>query len=151
MGGEFGHVQLDPQGPLCGCGSRGCWEAFASNRAAMRYYEASSKSVGKSFGDLLSLAEQGDKHAGSALDKMAHYLGRGMRIIVAGLAPERIIIVGDLTRAWKRFGPVIEAEVKAQMLPGATPPRIIPADEGGMARLRGTVALVLRKDFGSPN
>ena len=38
MAGEFGHVPLDPDGPLCGCGSRGCWEVFASNRAALRYY-----------------------------------------------------------------------------------------------------------------
>jgi hypothetical protein len=34
MAGEFGHVPLDPEGPLCGCGSRGCWEVFGSNRAA---------------------------------------------------------------------------------------------------------------------
>ena len=38
MAGEFGHVPLDPTGPLCGCGRRGCWEVFASNRAALRYY-----------------------------------------------------------------------------------------------------------------
>jgi predicted NBD/HSP70 family sugar kinase len=79
---------------------------------------------------------------------MAHYLGRGMRMIVAGLAPERIVVVGDLTRSWHRFGPVIEAEVQAQVLPGGCAPRVIPAHEDGMARLRGTVALVLQKDFG---
>ena len=38
MAGEFGHVALDPKGPPCGCGSRGCWEVYASNRAAQRYY-----------------------------------------------------------------------------------------------------------------
>ena len=38
MAGEFGHVPLDPTGPVCSCGSRGCWEVFASNRAALRYY-----------------------------------------------------------------------------------------------------------------
>src|ERR1035438_7740638 len=38
MAGEFGHVPLDPQGPVCGCGGRGCWEVYASNRAALRYY-----------------------------------------------------------------------------------------------------------------
>jgi predicted NBD/HSP70 family sugar kinase len=36
--GEFGHVQVDPNGLPCGCGSRGCWETVASNRAGMRYY-----------------------------------------------------------------------------------------------------------------
>jgi predicted NBD/HSP70 family sugar kinase len=150
MAGEFGHVPLDPNGPPCGCGSRGCWEVFGSNRAALRYYhESSSHAGGLSFLDLLSLAGQGDTRAAKALEKMAHYLGRGMRMIVAGLAPERIIVIGDLTRSWHRFGPVIEAEVQAQVLPGGCPPRLIPAHEDGMARLRGTVALVLQKDFGA--
>jgi len=149
MAGEFGHVPLDRKGPLCGCGSRGCWEVFGSNRAALRYYhESSSHPEGLTFQDLLSLAEQGDARAAQALDTMAHYLGRGMRMIVAGLAPERIVIIGDLTRSWHRFGPVIEAEVQAQVLPGGCPPSLIPVHEEGMARLRGAVALVLQVHFG---
>jgi predicted NBD/HSP70 family sugar kinase len=149
MGGEFGHVPLDPKGPLCGCGSRGCWEVFASNRAALGYYlEAGSQSNTLTFTDLLSLADQGDTRAAQALETMAHYLGRGMRMIVAGLAPERIVVIGDLTRSWSRFGPVIEAEVRAQILPGGPQPLIVPVHEHGMARLRGTVALVLQKHFG---
>jgi predicted NBD/HSP70 family sugar kinase len=148
MAGEFGHVPLDPEGPPCGCGSRGCWEVFASNRAAVRYYsESSSRSGGPSFQDLLTLAEQGDALAGKALDRTARYLGRGMRMIVAGLAPEAIVVVGELTRGWNRFGPVIAEEVAAQVLPGGIAPRLIPAPEDGMARLRGTVALVLQKHF----
>jgi len=57
--------------------------------------------------------------------------------------------VGELTRSWKRFAPVIESEVQDQVLPGGSIPRLVAASEdGGMARLRGTVALVLQKDFG---
>ena len=150
MAGEFGHVPLDPDGPKCSCGSRGCWEVFGSNRAALRFYhESAAHDAGLSFPDLLSLADQGDTRATKALEKMAHYLGRGMRMIVAGLAPERIIVIGDLTRSWHRFGPVIEAEVQAQVLPGGCPPRLVPVHEDGMARLRGTVALVLQKHFGA--
>ena len=150
MAGEFGHVPLDPDGPRCGCGSRGCWEVFGSNRAALRYYhESTSNAGGLSFPDLLSLADQGNTRATRALEKMAHYLGRGMRMIVAGLAPERIILIGDLTRSWHRFGPVIEQEVQAQVLPGGVAPRLVPVHEDGMARLRGTVALVLQKHFGA--
>jgi predicted NBD/HSP70 family sugar kinase len=148
MAGEFGHVPLDPDGPLCSCGSRGCWEVFASNRAALRYYFESSSQTGMNFQDLLSLADQGDHRAAKALEKMAHFLGRGMRMIVAGLDPEQIVIIGDLTRSWHRFGPVIQAEVQAQGLSGGVAPRLIPVHEDGMARLRGTVALVLQKHFG---
>src|SRR5260370_32498080 len=78
MAGEFGHVPLDLEGPLCTCGSRGCWEVFASNRAALRYYlESSSHADGLSFSDLLNFADQGDARAVKALDTIAHYLGRG--------------------------------------------------------------------------
>ncbi len=150
MAGEFGHVPLDPQGPACGCGGHGCWEVFGSNRAALRYYlDSGSQSADLSFQDLLSRADHGYQLAAKALETMAHYLGRGMRMIVAGLAPERIIVVGDLTRSWHRFGAIIEAEVQAQVLPGGCMPRLVPAYEDGMARLRGTVALVLRKHFGA--
>lgn len=150
MAGEFGHVPLDPQGPPCTCGSRGCWEVFGSNRAALNYYlESSEASTALSFQDLLRLAEQGDTRAARAVETMAHYLGRGMRMIVAGLDPELILVIGDLTRSWHRFGPVIQAEVQEQVLPGGVVPRLVPVHEDGMARLRGTVALVLQKHFGA--
>src|SRR5579863_2783867 len=150
MAGEFGHVPLDPNGPPCGCGGEGCWEVFASNRAALRdYLEFNPEAGDLTFQDLLGRADQGDDHAVKALETMAHYVGRGTRMVVAGLAPERIVIVGDLTRSCHRFGPIMESEVAAQVLPGASVPRLIPAYEDGMARLRGTVALVLQKDFGN--
>lgn len=150
MAGEFGHVPLDPKGPACSCGGHGCWEVFASNRAALSYYlESGADSPDFSFRDLLTRADQGDSRAAKALETMARYLGRGMRMIVAGLAPERIVVIGDLTRSWQHFGPVIESEIQAQVLPGGCVPRLIPTHEDGMARLRGTVALVLQKDFGA--
>ena len=149
MAGEFGHVPLDPEGPLCTCGGRGCWEVYASNRAALRYYNESSPSAnGPTFPDLLALAEAGDALALRALEKMAHAIGRGMRMIVAGLAPEEIVIVGEFAQQWARLGPIIEGEVAAAVLVG-TPPRVRLADaEPSMARLRGAVALVLQKQFG---
>ncbi len=148
MAGEFGHVPLDPSGPACACGGRGCWEVFASNKAALRYYyESSTVSRELTFRDLLALADSGDATALKALDKMAHALGRGMRMIVAGLAPEEIVIVGEFAGQWERFGRVIEAEVAAAAL-ASNPPRVRPADNPSLARLRGTVALVLKRHFG---
>jgi predicted NBD/HSP70 family sugar kinase len=149
LAGEFGHVPLDPEGPQCSCGGRGCWEVYGSARAALRYYhESATESDGMSFQDLMMLAETGDPLALRALDKMAHAIGRGMRMIVAGLAPEEIVVVGEFTRLWPRLGPVIEAEVAAAVLVGK-PPRVRPAADPRMARLRGTVALVLQKHFGA--
>jgi predicted NBD/HSP70 family sugar kinase len=148
MAGEFGHATLDPSGPLCGCGGRGCWEVYASNKAALRYYhESSSAASDLTFQELLALADSGHAQALKALDRMAHALGKGMRLIVAGLAPEEIVVVGEFAGQWQRFGRVIEAEVAAATLVG-NPPRVRPADNPGMARLRGTIALVLTRHFG---
>jgi predicted NBD/HSP70 family sugar kinase len=148
--GEFGHIPLDPSGPACSCGGRGCWEVFGSNRAALRYYlESTAQHEGLTFGDLLSLAEKEDARAVQALETMARHLGRGMRMIVAGMDPEQILMIGDLTRCWHRMGPIIEAEVRAQVLPGGAPPRLVPVHEGGLARQRGAIALVLQKHFGA--
>jgi predicted NBD/HSP70 family sugar kinase len=147
MAGEFGHVPLEPSGPKCTCGGQGCWEVFASNRAALRYYHEAGGKEELKFARLLRLADEGDACATQAIEKMAHYLGRGMRMIVAGLAPECIVLVGDFTQSWQRFGSIIEAEIHEQTLPGATPAKIVAAHEHGMARLRGTVALVLQKHF----
>ncbi len=102
LAGEFGHVPIDPAGPQCSCGSFGCWEVFGSNRAAVRYYlESANESDGLNFQDLMMLAEAGDPLALKALDKMAHAIGRGMRMVVAGLSPEEIVVVGEFTS----FGP----------------------------------------------
>ena len=149
MAGEFGHISLDPNGPPCACGRRGCWEVYASNRAAVGYYrELSSAAEGFTFQDLLALAESGDALALAAIDKMAHAIGRGLKLIVAGLAPEEIVVAAEFTRMWTRMGPVIEAEVAEAVLAGK-PPLIRPAvAEPRMARLRGAVALVLQKHFG---
>jgi predicted NBD/HSP70 family sugar kinase len=149
LAGEFGHVSLDPSGPQCSCGSRGCWEVYGSNRAAVRYYlESAPESDDLSFQDLMTLAEAGNPLALNALDKMAHAIGRGMQMVVAGLAPEEIVVVGEFTKLWPLLGPVIESEVAAAVLAGE-PPRVRPAADSRMARLRGAVALVLQKHFGA--
>jgi predicted NBD/HSP70 family sugar kinase len=142
MAGEFGHVQLDANGPLCGCGNHGCWETVASNRAALRYYnENGGTQQGISFGSLLSLANTGDAAATGALERMSQNLGRGLRMIATALAPKEIVIVGDLTTAWHRFGPLIEEEMRRKAL--NTSSLLRPAYDGSSARLRSAVALVL--------
>jgi len=144
LAGEFGHVTLDPNGPQCSCGNRGCWEVFGSNRAAVKYY---SESGNIAFQDLMTLAEGGDAMAWQSLEKMAHAVGRGMKFVVKGLAPEELVVVGEFTRLWSRMGPIIEAEVKEAVLVGK-PPRVRPAAvDPRIGRLRGAVAMVLQKHF----
>jgi predicted NBD/HSP70 family sugar kinase len=142
MAGEFGHVQIDPSGPLCACGNHGCWETLASNRAALRYYkEAAPSQPMPAFDHLLRLSQAGDKAATSALTRMAVQLGRGIRMISSALAPNEIVVVGDLTAVWHTFGPVVEAELKKSS--PSRLPHLRPAYDGNAARLRSAVALVL--------
>lgn len=160
MAGEFGHVTMVRDGPLCRCGNRGCWEVLASNSAAVRYYaqnasarkgEVGSKSAMStvSFQDLLRLVEQGDLKACKALDQMAYYLGLGITMLVTGLAPDLLVVVGEVTRAWGRVGPIVAEAVRTRSNthPGT---RILATDPDMQPRLRGTIALVLQKHFVAP-
>ncbi len=144
MAGEFGHIQIERDGPLCACGGTGCWETFASNRAGLRYYqELSGKPILPTFDALLRLAQGGDATAISAIEKMSQYLGRGLRMIAAALAPTEIVVVGEITNSWYLFGSTIEAEMKHKSLPGL--PRLRPSVEASTARLRSAVAMVMNE------
>jgi predicted NBD/HSP70 family sugar kinase len=159
--GEFGHFCLDPDGPACNCGSRGCWELYASNAAAVRAYNHGTQAHSKSpnrrrkpqafasvrdFSDLLSLAERGDVTAGKVLERMGHYLGLGLAMLVIGLAPSVITVVGEVTRVWDRIGTIVQEVVRERARTHAAT-RIAPTDNSLDPRVRGTVALVLQEHF----
>jgi predicted NBD/HSP70 family sugar kinase len=145
MAGEFGHMPFESSGPVCGCGNVGCWENFAANRAGLRYYhELGPGDELSTFQQLLDLALAGDIHALRAIDKMAANLARGLAMLVAGLAPEVVIIVGDCTALWPRISPIIESELIAKSFTSRIP-RLVAAEDGDAARMRGAAALALYK------
>jgi len=157
LAGEFGHVTLDEDGPPCQCGNQGCWEVCGSNSAAIRYYaQANSgcKSAGSasslSFDDLLQLVRQGDTKATAALNRMAHFLGAGLAMLVGGLAPDAIVVIGEVTGAWDLVGPIVERTLKERLGRRAVTP-VIPSRPDLELRLRGTITLVLQKHFGAPS
>ena len=148
LAGEFGHIPIDPAGPLCGCGMRGCWETFASSDAALAFYAQLAPNARRgTVQDLLHLTEEGDSQAIEAVTRQARYLGRGLRLITATLAPEVILINGAITSCWSRFGPIVEEEMRSTMLAGAAP-RLEVTSGGELARLRGAAAIVLQRHSG---
>ncbi|HMH14536.1 MAG TPA: ROK family protein [Edaphobacter sp.] len=148
LAGEFGHVPLNPSGPQCSCGRNGCWEMYASSRAALRFYaELSPKTPASTIQELLNRAENGDRKAIEALSRQAMFLGQGLRLITTALSPELILLTGDLTISWARFGVLVEAELNGKMLAG-TPPRLMVTTDAELARLRGAAALVLQRHSG---
>ena len=152
MAGEFGHRVVDPQGPPCRCGRRGCWERYASNSAAVaRYLQATGAPASEhvTFEELCRRAAAGDKAAEDALDATARALGDGLADLMTGLAPEVIVIIGEVTAIWDRVGPVVAASIAARALPNAAT-RIVPTDHATQPRLRGAIALVVQQHFGAP-
>ncbi|HEV7138188.1 MAG TPA: ROK family transcriptional regulator [Steroidobacteraceae bacterium] len=145
MAGEFGHISIDPDGPECACGRRGCWELFASCRAALRYFrELQPQHKTITFSELLNLAEEGNAHAGTALERQAKEIGLGLRLVVAALSPAVVYIAGEITSAWHRYRPTIEKAVRTVTIAG-TPPAVVPIPDGDLARLRGAAALVFQR------
>lgn len=156
--GEFGHVSIKEEGELCKCGNRGCWELYASNQAAIREYVKTSTNRSKrtdnqpppTFEDILRLAEQGDVKALTAIEAMAEYLGRGLSLLIVGLAPRQIVLIGEITRVWNIIYPIINRVIGEKFPSSPNLTQIVAAEDTKQPRLRGAVALILQKHFGAP-
>lgn len=155
LAGEFGHVRILDDGPMCACGNRGCWESCASNNAAVEYYtqllngRSTVSPGGVTFEDIMTLYNRGDRFACAALDRMAANLGVGLAMVITGLAPDLVVIVGEVTRVWNQFGTAVESVIR-QRAPACCSTPLIPAESSTDARLRGTIALTLQRHFGNP-
>ena len=148
MAGEFGHISLDPNGPVCGCGRRGCWEMYSSTRATLRHYRQISRSrVPITVAELVYMAEGGDKFAIAALQHQATYFGKGLQIVVTSLAPELVIATGDVSLSWPGFASTLQAELSSHLLAGE-PPELSIIARSDLTRLRGAAALVLQRHAG---
>ncbi len=86
--GDLGHYVIDPSGPPCPCGKRGCWEVMASSIATK-----------KSFSELCDAAEQGDGAAVAALAQIGRNLGLGISNLVSIFDPQLVVLGGDVVRA----------------------------------------------------
>ena len=118
MGG-FGHIPVDPNGPACSCGNNGCWESFASNEATLRRYMSARSETEKqvtTMPELIALAYSGDGAAREALYTSAAYIGRAIKGLAQGLAPEVIVIGGQITAAWSMVEEIIVREVHSEYL-----------------------------------
>jgi len=162
VAGEFGHVSLNESGPPCKCGNRGCWEMYASNTAAISEYARITSGVNSKkhsvqdennmpgFDDILHLSEQGDAKAVEVIERIGHYLGVGLSMLISALAPSMIVVIGEITRAWERIEPIIKNVLSARLPSSPVLTRIVPAHDNLQPRLRGSMALILQKHFGAP-
>ena len=144
LAGEFGHVSVDPNGPVCQCGQKGCWEMVASSRAALSMFNAAGRQRIETIYDLLRLAQEGDREAVRAVTQQASALGQGLRMITATLSPELVLVVGEITACWDLCGPIIADAMQNSMLAGEPPP-LRAAGDAELARLSGSAAMLLQR------
>ncbi|MEH7378863.1 ROK family protein [Bacillus sp. JJ1533] len=93
--GEMGHMIIDINGKRCNCGSRGCWEAYASEQALLEMADQ----IVDSLEELIQLAKNGDEKAKEMFDEIGNYLGFGINNIINTFNPEQVIIGNRLALA----------------------------------------------------
>ena len=157
IGAEFGHMCVVPNGLLCGCGSKGCIEQYASGGALIRYANEAildnpqgsetllSFGEGKLTGSgLTKAAKAGNELALAAFNKQADWLGLACASYSLIIDPEAIIIGGGVADAGELFlAPVREAMRKYMPFAEShVPPKIIAAKFGNDAGLIGAADLV---------
>ncbi len=154
VAGEFGHMTIGSGAPIaCAAGSHDCWEAFASERAALaRYVNLSQKQNGSrkiTFAELVDLALKGDEKAVAALKETAHYIGIGISNLIQGLSPEVTVVTGTIVRAWKLIADEVKAAAESRMCQGYPSVNIMASTLGPYPTLMGAFSLILADKFAS--
>ena len=108
-GGELGHQTIDPDGPMCGCGNRGCLEAHAR---ADRIAEACGTATAE---EAVIRARAGDARALEGLARIGCYLGIGIANMVAVVTPDRVVLGGGISAAADLLLPAIRAELERRV------------------------------------
>jgi predicted NBD/HSP70 family sugar kinase len=149
--GEFGHMIVGADAPVpCSCGSYDCWEAFASERAAVaRYQELCSAGTNSppDFSTLIDRALAGEENAQIALTEMAHYVGIGISNLIVGFSPEAVVVGGAIIRAWSLVEKALTEKIERSVRRGLPSARILPSTLGENPTLTGALSLVLAGKF----
>ena len=152
--GEFGHMTIGKGAPVpCAAGSEECWEAFASERAALARYKLRRTDLANTsitFKQLIDKAFADDEDAKEALVETAHYLGLGISNLTKGLSPEAVILAGDIARAWPIVSSELRRTLAANSICSGLPSTPVYASTlGDHTRLMGALSLVLARKFAS--
>jgi len=158
LAGEIGHLVLQPEGPLCACGKRGCVEALAAGpylagRARdvlLAKPDSGARLRALAQGDLSRLtaehvalaAQEGDALAWGLLSDAARALGQGIGAALVLMNPERVVVGGGVAKSGERYWQVMREAAAARTLGlPQTTVDIVPAALGDDAPLWGAVAL----------
>ncbi len=146
--GEFGHVPLDPAGPPCECGRRGCLEAFVADPAlVVRARAAGIIGSRQGVAHLVQRADGGHVAAQDLLGEAGERLGTAIAGLVNTLSPSLVIVSGEGMRAQAHLEARLRAALEHHLFPPLAGVELVvdPWDDTKWAR--GAAALVLEKFF----
>jgi len=152
-GGEFGHMILGQDAPVeCSCGSRECWEAYASEKSMVERFRMTPSGAGTNGSlradDVISLALEGNRDALDALKETVAYLGDGISNLMVGLSPQVVVLSGKITKAWPIFEEQLSRVAERSSLAGLPPASLVASSLGDSPTLTGAFCLVLARRFG---
>jgi glucokinase len=159
--GEIGHMVIDVNGPKCGCGNKGCFEALASRTAIFQRIKAGIKEGEKTLltemlgdsledlrsGDLRKAIRRGDKFVGKVIEQTAEYIGIGVANLVNVLGPEVVVLGGGVMEALSdEMIDVITKTAKGHAMPGTIKGvEIVVSKLGDNAGITGAAVLARRE------
>ena len=141
-GGELGHITLDPNGPLCRCGNRGCLEAYAGVPAVLTSLQ-SFVPAPDSVADLLTLLAAGNPPSHRAVIEAAHTIGRVAAGLCNALGPQAVILGGALTEAGDLLTEEVARSMRASSLKINSDVAVLTGALGPRASVLGAATLAL--------
>lgn len=155
--GEFGHVPVDPSGPVCGCGTAGCLEAFvgsaglvtaAREKGLLEGHAALGDPGARDAVDELGrAAAAGDRAAQDVFDQAGRILGRSTAGLINVVDPEVVVILGEGVAHWPYWQVGFDRAVRAQLMPGRRDIAIEVESWDETSWAQGAAALVLATPF----
>lgn len=155
--GEFGHMIVGENAPVeCSCGSRNCWEAHASEKAArFRYRNLAAKhkieDADVQFEQLIKLANKGDAEAIQVFKETARFLGIGISNLIVGFSPQAVIVSGRIVKVWDIIKEDIISLAQRSVRQELPQTLIRTSSLGDSPTLTGALSLVLARKFASAN
>ena len=138
--GELGHISLDPQGPICRCGNRGCLEVYAGIPAVLAQAQPVHPHI--TLPQLMELYGAGDPAVTRIMSDTAKRVAQAMSMLCNALNPELVLIGGSLAGAGERFIGIVQEEMKTMALELNRAPRMLRGALGRNASALGGVARV---------
>ncbi|MBB5773271.1 ROK family transcriptional regulator [Nonomuraea jabiensis] len=143
--GEFGHLPVDPGGPVCGCGARGCLEAYVG--AAGLLASARARNVHLDLPALGRAAAGGDAGAREVFAEAGAILGRATAGLINVVDPEVVVVLGEGTADWPLWRASFDAALRAQLYPGRRDISVEVESWDDTSWAQGAAALVLATPF----